>query len=288
MPMTDQSTPAPAGNVWFRVASVEDIALMLTWAAAEGWNPGLDDAAIFQAADPEGFFLALEGDQPVAAISVVNHDVANAFLGLYLCRPAWRGRGIGFALWKHALTHAGGRSVGLDGVEAQQANYARSGFVRIGATRRWEGRLDPQSCPGVGLVADADLPRLLELDRTANGVNRPAFLKAWVQSTEHRRTVVLDRPGAFGFATIRRCGSGGKIGPILAPDAGLALELAKAALTELPLDRVAIDLPEANVALADDLVSQGFVNSFTTARMFCGQAPATGPSLQAIATMELG
>ena len=288
MPMTDQSTAAPKGDIWFRVASVEDIALMLTWAAAEGWNPGLDDAAIFHAADPEGFFLALDGDQPVAAISVVNHDGSNAFLGLYLCRPAWRGRGIGYALWKHALTHAAGRSVGLDGVEAQQANYARSGFVRIGATRRWEGRLDPQSSPHVRPVEEADWPRLIDLDRAANGVDRPAFLRAWIQPTEHRRTVVLERPGAFGFATIRRCGSGGKIGPILAPDAGAAMDLARAAVAELPLAQVAIDLPEANAALADDLVSRGFANSFTTARMVRGPAPATGPSLQAIATMELG
>lgn len=57
----------------YRNASLAEVALMLDWDAAEGWNPGLDDAAAFHAADPDGFFLALEDDVPVASISVVNH-----------------------------------------------------------------------------------------------------------------------------------------------------------------------------------------------------------------------
>ncbi|MCB1350353.1 MAG: GNAT family N-acetyltransferase, partial [Maritimibacter sp.] len=86
-----------------RVARADEIGTVLDWAAAEGWNPGLDDAAAFFAADPEGFFVTERDGAPVAAISVVNHAPDMAFLGLYLCRPEWRGQGIGFALWQHAL-----------------------------------------------------------------------------------------------------------------------------------------------------------------------------------------
>ena len=95
-----------------RPMTVTELDLVLDWAAEEGWNPGLRDAAAFHAADPEGFFLAEVGGERVAAISVVNHSDAFAFLGLYLCRPEWRGRGIGRALWREgkptlpALLHA--------------------------------------------------------------------------------------------------------------------------------------------------------------------------------------
>ena len=51
----------------FRTADADEIALMLDWAADEGWNPGLDDAAAFRAADPDGFFVAEVDGEPVAA-----------------------------------------------------------------------------------------------------------------------------------------------------------------------------------------------------------------------------
>ena len=44
-----------------------DLKLALDWAAAEGWNPGLDDAHCFYAADPQGFFLGeLDGARSAA------------------------------------------------------------------------------------------------------------------------------------------------------------------------------------------------------------------------------
>lgn len=273
----------------FRTARQDELALILTWAAAEGWNPGQADAAAFHAADPAGFFVAERDGRPVAAISVVNHDADHAFLGLYLCLPDWRGRGIGFGLWTHALQHAGARSVGLDGVAAQQANYAKSGFRLIGATRRWEGSLTPASSPHVRDAAPGDLPQMLALDRLANGVDRHAFLTAWVAPCDTRRTVVLEQDGRIaGFAVIRLCRQGCKIGPILAPSADQAVELARAALAVMPAEQLIIDVPEANLPLTQILQAAGFVNSFTTARMVRGTPPATGHALQAIATMELG
>lgn len=85
-------------SVSFRTARPDELPLILSWAAAEGWNPGLDDAAVFFASDPEGFFVADLDNGPIAAISVVNHSSDFAFLGLYLCLPKHRGKGIGFGL----------------------------------------------------------------------------------------------------------------------------------------------------------------------------------------------
>ena len=269
-----------------RVARADEIGTVLDWAAAEGWNPGLDDAAAFFAADPEGFFVTERDGAPVAAISVVNHAPDMAFLGLYLCRPEWRGQGIGFALWQHALAHAGARTVGLDGVAAQQANYAKSGFAHAGASLRYEGRLDAAASPRVRPATPADAAAIDALDRAANGYARPGFLAGWVAATETRRTLVLDE-GA-GFATIRACRDGVKIGPVVAPDDRAALVLARAALAVLPADRVILDLPSSNLALQTALTRLGFAETFATARMYRGPAPRGSATLQAIATMELG
>jgi GNAT superfamily N-acetyltransferase len=271
-----------------RLMQPAELELVLGWAADEGWNPGLDDAAAFLAADPGGFFVAERDGRPAAAISVVNHDPQVAFLGLYLCHPDWRGQGIGYALWTDALTHAGARTVGLDGVAAQQANYAKSGFQPHGATLRLQGQLQATK-PVQREAGPADVPALVALDRVANGYDRAAFLTAWVAPTPSRKTVVTDAAqGISGFATVRLCRDGCKIGPVVAPDANAAMTLIQAAATLMGERQVTVDIPQSNTALLGRLLSLEFAETFRTARMYRGAAPSTASTLQAIGTMELG
>lgn len=271
-----------------RQAGARDLALMLDWAAAEGWNPGLEDAEAFLAADPDGFFLALEDDRPAACISVVNHAPDFAFLGFYIAHPDVRGRGIGHALWRHALAHAGARTVGLDGVEAQEANYARSGFVRTGATLRHEGRLPEVAAPGIRPATLADAGAIAALDAAATGVARPRFLGAWTRDTATRKTVVMEDDRVSGVATARLCRDGCKLGPVIAGSEEGALALAFAAAAALGARDVVLDVPEAQAGLRSRLAAEGFTVGFATARMYRGTPPAGDGSLYGIATMELG
>lgn len=276
-----------------RTARPDEIALMLDWAAAEGWNPGLDDAAAFLAADPGGFFVAETGGRVVAAISVVNHDDAHAFLGLYLCRPEFRGRGIGFGLWRHALDHAGRRTVGLDGVAAQQENYGRSGFVRTGATSRLEGPafVAPSPDPSSALrpFTPDDFERAAALDRSATGHGRARFLPAWLAATPTRRTVVMGSEGTLsGLATARLCRRGCKIGPVIARNTAQALALVAAAAATHGSAPLILDVPDSQPAFRAALVARGFTATFETARMYRGTPPRRDGTLQAVATLELG
>ncbi|MCR9110437.1 MAG: GNAT family N-acetyltransferase [Rhodobacteraceae bacterium] len=262
--------------------------MMLDWAAKEGWNPGLDDADAFYAADPEGFFIAEVRDIPVAAISVVNHSETYAFLGLYLCLPEFRGQGIGFGLWNHALNHAGDRTVGLDGVPAQEANYAKSGFNLASRTRRWTGHLNIENI-GFTLAGPNDFTELERLDRAATGIYRDRFVKNWVENGPTRKTIVVkDGSKITGFATARLCREGCKIGPIVAANAGDALRLACEAAAAIEETYVTIDIPDDAAPFADALKQNGFSQNFSTARMFRGKAPVAGKGLQAVASLELG
>lgn len=271
-----------------RTATLSDVALLLEWAADEGWNPGQDDAEAFYASDPDGFFVAEVADQIVAGISVVNHTASYAFLGLYLCKPEHRGQGIGYDLWQHALTHAGNRTIGLDGVPDQEANYTKSGFVRVGRTRRLTGVL-PKSETKPSYITPLDHPGIARLDNAATGVMRERFLSAWLRESNTRKTVVLrDAFGLVGFATARRCKNGVKVGPIVAPDALMGLELARHAATALGAETVIIDVPDSSAVFGGLLREHGFAEGFATARMFRGPAVFNGNTLQAVATLELG
>ncbi|GGM04664.1 N-acetyltransferase GCN5 [Pseudooceanicola nanhaiensis] len=272
-----------------RNASLADVERMLDWAAQEGWNPGLGDAQAFLAADPQGFFVAEAGGEVAACISVVNHSDSHAFLGFYIAQAAFRGQGIAFELWREAMKHAGDRTVGLDGVADQQENYARSGFVRSGATLRLEGPRPEAEADGIRAFTARDLDAVAALDTQANGVARPRFLREWVKDTGSRRTLVLDDGrGVAGFATARLCRAGCKIGPVVAPDAAAALALAAAAAGALRASDVVIDVPDAQPGFVGILKRRGFAETFGTARMYRGTPPAASGRLFGIATMELG
>lgn len=271
-----------------RNATLPEVSMMLDWAAKEGWNPGLDDAKPFYQADPDGFFVAETADTVVAAISVVNHSDDHAFLGLYLCLPEYRGRGIGFGLWTHALAHAGDRTVGLDGVPAQEANYRTSGFILAGRTCRWTGQFEPVDT-GFVLAEPGDYADIAELDRAATGVRRDRFLRAWLENGPTRKTVFLRRGGAVtGFATARACRTGCKIGPIIAPDVHEAEHLARQAAASIAETHVTIDVPASAEHFADLLAQKGFEQNFNTARMYRGTAPNALGTLHAVASLELG
>lgn len=267
----------------------DDLALVLDWAAEEGWNPGLDDATAFHRTDPEGFFLAIDGDTPVAAISVVNHSDRFAFLGLYLCRPSYRGRGIGFDLWSHAVGHAGDRTVGLDGVAEQQANYERSGFVRSGATTRYSGAVEPESDPSIRPIAPADIPLAVAFEEAASGWRKEAYLSGWFTDCETRRSFVLEGlDGLQGMATIRLCRTGCKIGPLVATSPEAALRLIRHAVSCLAVDSVMMDVPAGSTDLVDLCRQLGLFAGFSTARMYRGPFQDVAHPLYAVASLELG
>lgn len=174
--------PASSGSLSVAPATPQDWALVRSWAAEEGWNPGLSDVPAFFAQDPGGFFLGRVDGEPVSAISVVNYGDAYAFLGFYLVRPGLRGRGHGLATWRAALAHAGDRSVGLDGVPAQQDNYRRSGFTTAYRTARFVGEVPAPDRPVAGVVPAerVDPATVAAYDNACHHADRPRFLSAWL------------------------------------------------------------------------------------------------------------
>lgn len=253
-----------------------DRARAADWAAREGWNPGARDMDCFAAVDPDGFFAGYEQDEMIAAISVVNYDAAFAFLGFYIVRPDRRGQGHGLALWRAALDHAGDRVVGLDGVVDQQENYRKSGFDLAYRNIRYGGPLGGgpgEDMAGLRLLTGPG-PALAGLDAAVFPAARPAFWARWLAGPGHVSLGAFDGVEMTGFATLRRCRSGYKIGPLVARDPTVASRLLRGVLARAePGAEVFLDVPEPNraaVALAEGL---GMAPVFETARMYRGPAP---------------
>ncbi|WP_353308818.1 GNAT family N-acetyltransferase [Shimia sp. NS0008-38b] len=272
----------------YRNATNQELSTILKWAEKEGWNPGLDDATTFWLTDPKGFFVATDGDKTIAAISVVNHTEEFAFLGLYITHPSYRGQGIGYALWQHALTHAGPRTIGLDGVPEQQSNYAASGFVHSSATTRYTGQINASCHAKIRKAIAEDTDNLVALEGRAAGVCKPVYVSDWVANTSTRTTWVLEREGTVrGFCTVRMCVEGAKVGPLLATSAQDAQQLLEHAAA-FAGPALTIDVPDTSSPLKQLCSKLGFKPGFTTARMYRGPFRSVENTFFAIVTMELG
>ena len=283
------------GNHHISNMTLSEVHLLIDWAADEGWNPGLDDAAAFHATDPKGFHMLYANKVPAAGISVVRQDDAHAFLGLYICQPEFRGQGLGYQLWQHAIDTVQDRTVALDGVIEQQSNYQKSGFEFAWRNIRYSGAVsstfaDLPTGHTVRPVAEKDVSALQAMDTRAGGLSRPAFLAPWLSSTPNRRSMLLETAeGIVAFATIRQCREHFKIGPLLCDNDEQALGLIQALVVESGAEHIIIDVPESNDS-ACRLASQiGLLPVFETARMYRGPAPASDlKRLFGVATLELG
>ncbi|MFE8940640.1 GNAT family N-acetyltransferase [Streptomyces sp. NPDC007872] len=282
------------GSLTVSPATPQDWELVRSWAAEEGWNPGLSDVTAFFAQDPGGFFLGRIDGEPISAVSVVGYDDAYAFLGFYLVRPELRGLGHGLATWRAAFARAGGRAVGLDGVPAQQDNYRRSGFTTAYRTARYVGEVPAPDGPVTGLVAAERVgaAALAAYDDACHHAHRPRFLSAWLATPGHRALarVVDGRP--TGYGVVRPAQGEARIGPLFADtpaDAAALLDGLAAEARGFGSDRIAVDVPEVNPAAVRLALERGLEPTFETARMYTGPVrPVARERVFGVTTLELG
>ncbi len=273
-----------------RALSLQELAVLIDWAAAEGWNPGLDDAAAFQSTDPEGFIGAFVGNEMAAAISAVAYGSNFGFIGLYICRPDMRGRGHGKAVWNAGMARLAGRTVGLDGVAAQLANYRRKGFRPAYETIRFSGRIATPSVRSEGLraVTTQLVPDIIAYDARCFPAPRRAFLQRWTQPP-HRGLAAISSAGTTGYAFARPCRSGYKIGPLFADNTEIALQLLDGLAEACEGGDLHIDVPADNFDFTAALAATGFTPTFTTTRMYKGPSPKLGlHRVLGVTTLELG
>jgi ribosomal protein S18 acetylase RimI-like enzyme len=273
-----------------RPMTASDLEQVVAWAAAEGWNPGRHDAECFRAVDPDGFIVGTIDGEPVASISVVNYDDRFAFLGFYIVRPKWRGRGLGWRTWQAGMAHGGARSIGLDGVVAQEDNYRKSGFKLAYRNIRFGGSA-PAGTPamrGIVSLAQMSFENLAAYDRPLFPAPRDAFLRAWTGQKDHVALGFVEDGVLVGYGVARPCRAGWKIGPLFA-DRDHVADALFATLGERTEGALFLDVPEPNDAAVRLAERDGLKPVFETARMYTGPAPAIDLArIYVVTSFELG
>lgn len=279
-------------TVRFRTMTKKEAGTAVAWAAREGWNPGLHDAACFWPVDPEGFVCAEMDGKIVGTAAVVNYDDRFSFGGFYIVDPSYRAHGIGMQLARYAMAHAGSRIIGFDGVVAMVEKYQRdSGLFLHYNNARYEGMGGGAMPDGLVPVRDVDFKTLADFDTAHFPARRERFLRLWIGQEGHFGLAALDRDGAIlGYGVRRPCQTGHKIGPLFARDRATAEKILNGLIAGIPGESFYLDIPVPN-ADAVALVKDRSMNPvFYTARLYTVPEPVPLPleEIFGVTTFELG
>src|SRR5688572_28033647 len=212
-------------NFKIRNMTREELNTTVQWAADEGWNPGLHDAHSFYAADPSGFFMGFLNGQPITCISAVAYDETFGFLGFYITKPEFRGKGYGIQIWNKAIEYLETQNIGLDGVFTQQENYKKSGFKLAYRNIRYMDVAEHAStAEEKNLLTHAAVPfdDLVLYDNECFPAARPQFLKSWFAMADSYGLDSVSNNKVTGYGIIRKCRQGYKIGPLFADNSDVA------------------------------------------------------------------
>jgi hypothetical protein len=198
-------------------------------------------------------------------------------------------------MWQAGMARLGERTVGLDGVVAQQANYARSGFAFARRNIRFTGVASSHEIADPRIVAlGPSRPvglagSIVDYDRAFFPAPREKFLHHWIRPPGRRTVAFVSENRVRGYGSVRMCRTGHKVGPLFADDDAIAERLLMALTSRLAGQSISLDVPESNgraVALARRF---GLTPVFETARMYRGAAPEEPlDRIYGITTFELG
>ncbi len=254
----------------------EEVSLAVAWADQEGWNPGLHDAECYHVADANGFLLGTIEGEPVATISVIRYGAAFGFLGFYIVAPQYRGQGYGIRIWNEGIRYLAGRTIGLDGVVAQQDKYRKSGFRLAYRNIRFEGAGGGGASGSSAIVPLDSVPfeQVSSYSLRYFPEDRSDFLKCWIHQPASHAFGVVQGDRLVGYGVMRACRTGYKIGPLFADDD----ELAALLLLELRAqvaqgERIFLDVPEVNDSAVNLAERNHMSRVFETARMYNREAP---------------
>ena len=266
-----------------------EVEFAIDLAAEEGWNPGIHDGECFYAADPNGFFIGERDGEFVGCLSAVSYGDSFGFIGLFIVKHGFRGKGIGTRIGREGMAYLADRNIGLDGVVEQQSYYQRQGFRTAYHNLRYEG-VGGGIMPG-GMVGISEVPfeKLLEYDTCMFPSPRPQFLKCWIDQPEGAALAVVKGSRVAGYGVIRQCRTGYKIGPLFADNEHVAENLFAALKSHVPGESIFLDTPEVNPAAVELAERHHMRVVFQTVRMYSREEPHIPLSRTfGVTTFELG
>lgn len=211
----------------------EDPAEGLRLTQAESWAYQIEDWS-FHFRLGRGWVACDAGDRVVGTALWWPYGERFAAVGLVVVARDQHGKGIGRKLMDAVMSDAGSRTLQLVATQAGMKLYLQCGFHEVSGIFQQQGvAVDaqlPQGARSASLrkVSCNEVARIARWDAAAFGTDRQHVIATVLESGEG---LLAERNGRLaGYALARRAGRGTTIGPVVAEDEILAIELIARAL----------------------------------------------------------
>jgi creatinine amidohydrolase/Fe(II)-dependent formamide hydrolase-like protein/GNAT superfamily N-acetyltransferase len=294
--LAEQSRYAGPGGIAVRPMTARDVGDGMRLARLAGWNQTEDDWRRFFEAPSCTCHAAVHDGRVVGTVTALRYGDDLGWVGMMLVDPAFRRRGIGGLLLRHAVDDLSAcRAVKLDATPAGEPLYATLGFVGESRLHRLThaglpGLPDGPAVRDIQPVTEENWAGIAALDRSVSGADRGWLLRALADDDPARAFCLVRSGRTEGFCLGRRGTNYHQIGPIVASRAEDAIHLAQAAMHSLAGRPIVLDVPDTQPAFLGWLSDLGFIRQRPFLRMVRAQTPEPIPqdSLFAICGPELG
>jgi len=265
--------------------------------ALAGWNQTIADWERLMALAPEGCFLAEWNGTQAGTATTLMFGEAIAWIGMVLVLPEYRHRGVGRALLLRCIEHLQSRQVRcikLDATPEGQPLYQSLGFNVEWTLTRWgrnAGAHGPSSpAEQMDFLAERDRDAVERLDAEAFGANRCALLRQLIAGACCARVAGGGTTPVEGFGLLRPGARAMHIGPVVSNGPHTARFLIDSLVHAAGDAAILWDVPDPNLAAADQARRHGFTPERSLTRMVLGNAAPMGNAqmLFAIAGPEIG
>jgi predicted N-acetyltransferase YhbS len=257
-----------------------DMDFAVAQSAREGWATARSLFETYLEHDPQGAFVAQDGDQLVGMITTTRYR-ESGWIGNLIVVPEQRSRGLGRRLMNRALHHLqseGIRTIRLDGDPPGIPLYRSLGFVdEVESCRfaRQPGGTLPLEDGRVLPLERNQLDEILHLDQEAFGDDRSRLM-----TLLHKRAcsaLLFRRQGALaGYLLMEPTDRCHRLGPGVATDEEAARVLITAGLNRFPSCICSLGIPALNSSGQAVLRSLGFLPTPSSIRMIRGPVRAFG------------
>jgi GNAT superfamily N-acetyltransferase len=277
--------------------NVADIPALLALSTEAGWNQvAADWRLMIEHGDSFGF--AAPDGQLVASGLTVLFDGPFAWISMILVTAACRRRGLATGLMQRCMEvlERRGLTPALDASPEGRQVYLQLGFKDVYTTTRLFSPGDIGKRPvatgptsNIRRMSSRDLPAVAAYDRALFGADR-AYMLDHLRSRLPTVALVAERAGRIAGIIFGRDGHACvQLGPLVADDLGIALELLGVALLAVP-GPICLDIADHHAGLRRWLDEHGFAPVVPFTRMLHGRSePFDDPRrIFAIAGPELG
>lgn len=275
-----------------KTMSPEDLSFSVQATDQMGWNLVEDDFRFMMELEPEGCFVAFDGNKRIGLATTISYGNIGWFGDLIVVK-AYRNKGTGSQLVKHAINYFSRKrvkSVGLYAYENRISFYTRLGFKYDSDFIVMKGKGSSSAANlAIRRARKNDIERIVACDESCFGGSRKKLLEPVLLDKDNVCYVFSDNCHVSAFAVAKVYRGIAELGPLVcsAGRSRLALNLLEVILDRLNGVEVSLLLPAKNSGIVNMLKGRQFSEEFHVARMFHGP-PIVTDCIQVAESLERG